>query len=252
VLLTDKLKCAVHKETWYTGSQSSFTRTRRASTWAVGAGLQAGSGNIGAPDLENQLEMRGARRISSGPPLFSVPQGQSVPQWSPQDDGISPTTLAPSTHTIFSAGKSDLPDIPEMAGARGIELSSPDVVSEPRRTETLPAGEENPGQEFRPKFLHEMRNPSRRKFTVANQLRATIFNSWINILLIAAPVGIALHFVNVSQVAIFVVNFVAIIPLAAMLGYATEEIAIRASDTAGSLLNATFGFVNAAVSTRSC
>ncbi|EHA19964.1 hypothetical protein ASPNIDRAFT_39382 [Aspergillus niger ATCC 1015] len=82
------------------------------------------------------------------------------------------------------------------------------------------------------------------KFTVMGQLKATIFNSWINVLLVAAPVGIALNYVNgVSPVAVFVVNFIAIIPLAAMLSYATEEIAMRHStgETIGGLLNASFG-----------
>jgi Ca2+:H+ antiporter len=69
-------------------------------------------------------------------------------------------------------------------------------------------------------------------------------------LLIAAPAGIAVHFVNISPVAVFVINFIAIIPLAALLSYATEEIAIRASDTVGSLLNATFGFFHVAISKK--
>ena len=83
---------------------------------------------------------------------------------------------------------------------------------------------------------------STKKFTPWSQVRATIFNSWINILIIAAPVGIALNYVeSVSPVVVFVINFIAIIPLAAMLSYATEEIALRTGETIGGLLNATFG-----------
>ncbi|CAK7245474.1 MAG: hypothetical protein STHCBS139747_007057 [Sporothrix thermara] len=78
-------------------------------------------------------------------------------------------------------------------------------------------------------------------FTVGNQLQRTFLNSYINLLLFAAPVGIALHFTSVDPIAIFVVNFVAIIPLAAMLSSATEEIALRTGETLGGLLNATFG-----------
>ncbi|KAK3323491.1 Sodium/calcium exchanger protein-domain-containing protein [Cercophora scortea] len=79
-------------------------------------------------------------------------------------------------------------------------------------------------------------------FTVGNQIRRTIFNSWINILMIAAPVGIAINYVpSVPRVAVFVVNFIAIIPLAAMLSFATEEIALRTGESLGGLLNATFG-----------
>lgn len=78
-------------------------------------------------------------------------------------------------------------------------------------------------------------------FTFWGQVKSTLFNSWINLLLIMAPVGIALHFTTVNPVVIFVVNFIAIIPLAAMLSYATEEIALRTTETIGGLLNATFG-----------
>ncbi|KAK3688512.1 Sodium/calcium exchanger protein-domain-containing protein [Podospora appendiculata] len=79
-------------------------------------------------------------------------------------------------------------------------------------------------------------------FTVGNQIRRTVFNSWINILLVAAPVGIAINYVpSVPRVAVFVINFIAIIPLAAMLSFATEEIALRTGESLGGLLNATFG-----------
>lgn len=79
-------------------------------------------------------------------------------------------------------------------------------------------------------------------FTFANQIQRTFLNSWINILLILAPIGIVLGAIpNMNKYAIFVVNFVAIIPLAAMLSFATEEIALRTGETLGGLLNATFG-----------
>lgn len=84
-------------------------------------------------------------------------------------------------------------------------------------------------------------NNGKPNFTVASQLRATIFNSWINVLLVLVPVGIALNYTSVSRTAVFVVNFMAIIPLAAMLSYATEEIALRTGETLGGLLNASFG-----------
>ncbi|KAL2853458.1 putative sodium/calcium transporter [Aspergillus pseudoustus] len=53
--------------------------------------------------------------------------------------------------------------------------------------------------------------------------------------------SVALNYVDVDPVAVFVVNFIAIIPLAAMLSYATEEIALRTGETIGGLLNASFG-----------
>lgn len=81
----------------------------------------------------------------------------------------------------------------------------------------------------------------KQKFTPMSQIRATLFNSWINILLIASPIGIAVHYAGVNEVAVFVINFIAIIPLAAMLSYATEEIALRTGEVIGGLLNASFG-----------
>ena len=39
----------------------------------------------------------------------------------------------------------------------------------------------------------------------------------------------------------FIFNFVAIIPLAWLLGFVTEELALHKSETVGGLLNATFG-----------
>jgi Ca2+:H+ antiporter len=79
-----------------------------------------------------------------------------------------------------------------------------------------------------------------KKFTIQGQMRA-MFGSWINILLLAAPVGIALGASHQNFIAVFVVNFIAIVPLAALLSYATEEIALRVGETLGGLLNATFG-----------
>ena len=85
-------------------------------------------------------------------------------------------------------------------------------------------------------------NKDPKKYTCASQLRATFFNSWVNVLLIFVPVGIAVKATGVSDVATFVVNFVAIIPLAGMLSFATEEIAERTGETIGGLLNASFGY----------
>ena len=79
------------------------------------------------------------------------------------------------------------------------------------------------------------------KLTIMGQLKA-VFGSWINILLIMVPVGIAVANVKgINKIAVFVINFVAIVPLAAMLSYATEELAMYIGETLGGLLNATFG-----------
>jgi len=52
------------------------------------------------------------------------------------------------------------------------------------------------------------------------------------------------NYLYVNGIAIFIVNFIAIIPLAAMISCATEEITLRASNILGGLLNATFRYVS--------
>lgn len=61
------------------------------------------------------------------------------------------------------------------------------------------------------------------------------------ILLLFIPVSIAAHFLEWGSVAVFVTAGLAILPLAAWMGTATEEIAIVVGPTLGGLLNATFG-----------
>jgi Ca2+:H+ antiporter len=55
------------------------------------------------------------------------------------------------------------------------------------------------------------------------------------------PVALALHFAHVNDTVVFVTSGLAIVPLAALLGFATEQIAMKIGDTLGGLLNATFG-----------
>ncbi len=65
--------------------------------------------------------------------------------------------------------------------------------------------------------------------------------SWFNLLLIFVPISWILHFTKQNDVAIFVVSFVAAIPLAGLLSFATEQLALRVGESLGGLLNATFG-----------
>ena len=63
-------------------------------------------------------------------------------------------------------------------------------------------------------------------------------------LLLTVPVGFIVNYLHVNSITIFIVNFITIIPLTIMLSCATEEIALRAGNTLGGLLNATFGYVS--------
>jgi len=68
-----------------------------------------------------------------------------------------------------------------------------------------------------------------------------LFYSWVNVLLIFVPVGIAVQAVGLDPTIVFAMNAVAIVPLAGLLSHATESVASRMGDTLGALLNVSFG-----------
>ena len=71
--------------------------------------------------------------------------------------------------------------------------------------------------------------------------RNAICYSWVNVLLIFVPVGIAAQAAGLRPEIVFSMNAIAIIPLAGLLSHATESVASRLGDTVGALLNVTFG-----------
>ncbi|KAI1310693.1 calcium/proton exchanger [Xylaria venustula] len=71
--------------------------------------------------------------------------------------------------------------------------------------------------------------------------KATLLSSPVNILLLAVPIGIVAGKTHWDPIAVFVINFFAIIPLAAVLSFATEQISAKLGEALGGLLNATFG-----------
>lgn len=72
--------------------------------------------------------------------------------------------------------------------------------------------------------------------------KTILFHSWINLLLVFVPAGIAVNFVpNMSPGVIFALNAIAIIPLAGLLSHATETVAHKMGDAIGALMNITFG-----------
>ena len=63
----------------------------------------------------------------------------------------------------------------------------------------------------------------------------------LNILLLALPVTCYYAYIAHDESMAFFSSLVAIMPLAFLMGRATEEIALRTSESVGGLLNATFG-----------
>ncbi|CAN3367516.1 vacuolar calcium ion transporter [Diutina catenulata] len=72
-------------------------------------------------------------------------------------------------------------------------------------------------------------------------LKLTLTSSSVNYLLVFVPLGLLAGGLGWSPSWVFWLNFMAIIPLAAVLAYATEELAEQVGETLGGLLNATFG-----------
>ena len=65
--------------------------------------------------------------------------------------------------------------------------------------------------------------------------------SKLNILLLAVPATVYFNYFQHDENLSFITSMIAIMPLAFLMGKATEEIALRTSESVGGLLNATFG-----------
>lgn len=70
---------------------------------------------------------------------------------------------------------------------------------------------------------------------------ATLASNYVNVFLIFVPLGIIAGAAGWNPTAVFILNFIAIIPLASLLSFATEEISAKLGQTMGGLMNATFG-----------
>lgn len=71
--------------------------------------------------------------------------------------------------------------------------------------------------------------------------KVTLYSNYVNILLVFVPLGMVAGIMGWNPTVVFVLNFFAIVPLAAVLSFATEEISMKLGQTMGGLLNATFG-----------
>ncbi|PYI04983.1 calcium ion transporter Vcx1 [Aspergillus sclerotiicarbonarius CBS 121057] len=76
---------------------------------------------------------------------------------------------------------------------------------------------------------------------VAHLTWSTLVRDYVNILLVFVPLGIVSGALQWDSTVIFTLNFLAIIPLASLLSFATEELAATMGQALGGLMNATFG-----------
>lgn len=73
------------------------------------------------------------------------------------------------------------------------------------------------------------------------QFKRLMMCSKLNVMLVVIPFAFMSHALNWSNVAVFFLNFIILIPLAAMLGDFTEDLALRSNEAIGALINVTFG-----------
>ena len=86
--------------------------------------------------------------------------------------------------------------------------------------------------------------PSENKHWYQQALTTTwlvLRSNYANVLLIFVPLGIIFGALGKDPITVFILNFLAIIPLAALLSFATEELSAHLGQTIGGLMNATFG-----------
>ncbi len=77
--------------------------------------------------------------------------------------------------------------------------------------------------------------------TVNSKQQMSTKNIIFLVLLLFIPVSLAAHFLEWGELIVFITAGLAILPLAAWMGTATEEIAVVVGPSLGGLLNATFG-----------
>jgi Ca2+:H+ antiporter len=240
----DSIKRAAHQESWYgDGDQRTYNPFQK---------IHSRTGSV--RNIHSDIEAR-----HSQPPIVRGNTNHSAPitpRSPPSNDGYRPPKHASTMPVVPQTGRESIEFPKEIEINPNHNQNNSEDSNATSETIVPP---QNTGSEssvrsrfqFRKMFKRhkesenseddEQKEPPQ-KFTAMGQIRATILNSYINVLLIAAPVGIALSQVkSINPVVVFVVNFIAIIPLAAMLSYATEEIALRTGETIGGLLNATFG-----------
>ncbi|KAI0303725.1 calcium/proton exchanger [Multifurca ochricompacta] len=86
---------------------------------------------------------------------------------------------------------------------------------------------------------HRRKKPLGKVPTIRQSILAILKVSWLNVLLIFIPLSWIFHFIKLNNTLVFVFSFLAIVPLAKLLAFATEDLSLRLGQTLAGLLNAT-------------
>jgi Ca2+:H+ antiporter len=84
--------------------------------------------------------------------------------------------------------------------------------------------------------------PSRRSsWYLDHATRAPLCSSYMNVLLVFVPIGVAAGNLGWAVVTVFFLNFLAIIPLAPVIAFSTAELSASVGRVLGGLLKSTLG-----------
>lgn len=78
-------------------------------------------------------------------------------------------------------------------------------------------------------------------YPVYHVVRTVVCSNYVNVMLVFLPLGIISGALGWAAPLTFVFNFLAIMALASLLSFATEEFSKKVGQTIGGLLNASFG-----------
>ena len=206
----DKIRSAAHRYGWNDAPYNPFGRVR-----------------------SNESRLRDPEQARSTTELQTSKDPNAPARQDSDESQRSPTRIGTDKEEISSSTFADGSDVV----LRRHPTSVGDAEAVPTQTEPTDSDREEEMKRMRKDILSK-------KIPLGQQIKTVLYPHWytINWLLIAAPVGIALKYVHgINPLAVFVVNFLAIIPLAGILSFSTEELALRVGETLGGLLNATFG-----------
>lgn len=186
----------------------------------------------GANSASSVGSSAGSIRVSEVTPRMAMAQTQSL------TSSVAPTP----TDTHFS---------PSSRGQGSVMIPQrSDTVQSRHGYAPLPTVQSSDGthEPVDPPMSHRSNAEERRRLSVKRtycsiqtEALSGIFCQWINVLLVFVPVGLAAKYLEMNAAITFSTNFFAIIPLASLLGGATEALSNHTGQLVGGLLNATFG-----------
>ena len=187
--------------------------------------------------------------LQHGSVLLSAEEAADEPPCSPHRQRSPPLLTSPSPTTLLTTPNSTVVPTTEITND---EEPTNDKVTKAEDLEAQISPAPPQSRHIRFRFPHlSKRSRLRALFTPTRTIGPapaygrSIINvitfSPLVILLVFIPINWALHWTHQSDVIIFTTSALAIIPLAALLGFGTEQVAIRTSSAVAGFLNVSLG-----------